>query len=107
MTDSQALFDSLSPEFFELDDVAVGRIFGATGLAVRGKIFAFVSSDGDLIAKVPFERASELEGEGVAMRKTMGGRTMKEWVSVQPDDFPIWRDVMHEAHEYVNEITPR
>lgn len=106
MQAAQEHFDSLTPEFLALPDVKVGRMFGTTGLGVRGKIFAFVGTDGDLIAKVGGPRANELVAEGVAVLKVMRDRAMKEWVSVDFADAPTWRDIIAEAHDYLDEITP-
>ena len=103
MQAATALFDDLAVEHLGRPHVTVGRMFASEGLAVSGKIFAFVGRDGRLILKVPLERAESLKGDGVAEAVTLGGRTMREWVGVPlPEDAPgPWPALMEEAHTYV------
>lgn len=103
---AHAIWDELVPRFVTLPDVALTRMFGTVGLGIRGKVFAFVGTDGDLIAKIGEERTAELEGDGVGERKVMRGRAMREWISVQIEQEEIWAELMDEARAFVDTITP-
>lgn len=103
---ARALFDDLAVAHLSRPHVSMGRMFASEGLAVHGKIFAFVGRDGRLILKLPLTRAEELKGKGATESVTLGGRTMREWVGVQlPDRQPgSWSGLMEEAHTYVAEL---
>ena len=100
------IFDGLTAQFTSLPDVALGRMFGTVGLGVRGKIFAFVGSGGDLIVKVGERRAAELVAVGTAERTVMRGREMREWLSLRIEQDELWAPLMSEAHDFVDTITP-
>lgn len=101
------IFDPLAESFLAEPGVDIGRMFGTDGLRVRGKIFAFVSSDGCLTVKVPEARASELVTHGQAVRMVMREREMREWVTVSPDaGEERWASLMAEAFAYLDSITP-
>ena len=85
---ARALFDDLAVDHLGRPHVTMGRMFASEGLAVHGKIFAFVGRDGRLILKLPLARAEELKGEGATESVTLGGRTMREWVGVPLPDPP-------------------
>lgn len=104
---AHAIWDELVPRFEAHDDVALTRMFGTVGLGIRGKVFAFVGADGDLVAKVGEARTAALEGDGVGERKVMRDRPMREWISLQIEQEEIWADVIDEAREFVDAITPR
>ena len=55
-------------------------MFGSEGLRVRGKVFAFVSSQGALTLKLPAERVDELDGARALERMVMRERPMREWL---------------------------
>jgi hypothetical protein len=103
---ARALFDDLAVDHLGRPHVTMGRMFASEGLAVHGKIFAFVGRDGRLILKLPLVRAEELKGKGATEPVTLGGRTMREWVGVQlPDRGPgSWAGLMEEAHAYVADL---
>ena len=103
---ARALFDDLAVDHLGRPHVTMGRMFASEGLAVHGKIFAFVGRDGRLILKLPLARADELKGEGATESVTLGGRTMREWVGVPlPDPQPgSWGRLMEQAHLYVAEL---
>ena len=87
----------------ERPDVGVGRMFGSEGYSVRGKLFAFVSTDGRLVVKLPGERIEQLGLDNMVMR----GRPMREWAAVPFDEgAERWRSVAEEAHAFVDSITP-
>jgi hypothetical protein len=105
-TAGKALFDDLAVAHLGRDHVTMGRMFSSEGLAVLGKIFAFVGRDGRLVLKLPLARAEALKDEGLTEAVVLGGRTMREWVSIGvPDPQPgAWPDLMDEAHSYVAEL---
>lgn len=101
------LLDRLAEDFPH--DVTLGTMFRSPGLRVGGRIFAFLGHGGELIVKLPADRAHELVTAGTAQRVTMGTRTMREWIELptQPDrdaTLTLWRTLAHEAHQYVNSL---
>jgi hypothetical protein len=81
-------------------EVAAGRIFSSAGLNVRGKYFA-VPRPNDLLLKLPATRVQQLIESGAGQAFTSGGRTMKEWVLVQPADEASCAAYMDEARVFV------
>ena len=78
-----------------------GKGFGSTGLKVDGKLFAFVSSKGQLVVKVPKERVDELIRAGQAEQFDPGhGRRMKEWAAIRSAHVD-WIELAKEAHRFV------
>ncbi len=78
-----------------------GKGFGSTGLKVNGKLFAFISSKGKFVAKLPKERVDELVNAGSGEHFDPGhGRLMKEWIAVDPGGAG-WVDLAREAHRFV------
>ncbi|GEP47602.1 hypothetical protein MSA03_11100 [Microbacterium saccharophilum] len=81
-------------------------MFGSEGLRIRGKVFAFVGHRGDLIAKLPEERVTELEASGQAERMVMRERMLREWVIVGVERGELWWPIVDEAFAFVDAITP-
>lgn len=112
MTDAEAvarahdIFDPIAAEYLSRPGVDFGSMFGSEGLRIRGKVFAFVGYRGSLVVKVPAARADALESAGDGERMEMRGRTMKEWVVLDPDRADRWAPVTAEAFAYVDELTP-
>ncbi len=105
---ARAQLDEVATEFLQQPDVDWGRIFGSTGLRVRGKVFAVANHAGELMVKIPEQRADELVGDGTARRMAMRGREMREWVTMPVEaGADSWRDLVGEAYRYLDEITPR
>jgi hypothetical protein len=78
-----------------------GKGFGSTGLKVNGKLFAFMSSKGKFVAKLPRERVDELVRAGTGEHFDPGhGRVMKEWVAVEPGRADLV-DLARAAHRFV------
>jgi hypothetical protein len=101
------LLEKLAGPYLAKPGVAWGRMFSTTGLSVRGKIFAVVNHDGNLMVKVPEARAGELTASGDATRMVMRGREMREWVEMTPAKGEAnWGALLAEAYAYVDEITP-
>lgn len=112
MTDAAAvaraheIFDPIVAEYLGRPGVDIGPMFGSEGVRIRGKVFAFVGHRGNLVVKVPAERADALEAAGDGERMHMRGRTMREWVVLDPDRADRWPAVTAEAFAYVDELTP-
>lgn len=77
-----------------------GKGFGSTGLKVNGKLFAFISSKGKFVAKLPRERVAELVSAGAEHFVPGHGRVMKEWVAVEPGRADLV-DLARAAHRFV------
>lgn len=83
--------------------VTSGRMFNGTGLRTAGGFFAFVSSVGRLVVKLPEDDAHAMIDAGDAAPVVMGKRTMREWVSLaQPRDGDLsgWRAALQAAHAF-------
>lgn len=79
-----------------------GKGFGSSGLRVRGKIFAMLSSGQQLVAKLPADRVDALLASGDGERYDPGhGRLMKEWVALKPSSSMEWLPLAREALEFV------
>ncbi|MBA2716805.1 MAG: MmcQ/YjbR family DNA-binding protein [Propionibacteriales bacterium] len=106
----QDLLDSLADRYLSLPDVTQERMFGSDGLAVRGKFFAFVGRDGQLILKLPADQAAALCTDDLCQPVQMGARKMREWISIaQPtagQDPSSWAAPLADAHAYVDRLTP-
>ena len=88
--------------------VVPGRMFNGDGVKVKGRFFAFIGRNGDLIAKIPAARVRELVAEQTGTSVVMGSRTMREWAR-----FPVeagvgtWSQVLEEAYQFVLAGAPR
>ncbi|MBO2455412.1 MmcQ/YjbR family DNA-binding protein [Actinomadura barringtoniae] len=103
------LLDRISEDYKDEPEVMMGTMFRSPGLRVGGKIFAFLGFEGQLIVKLPRERAVELVGAGTAEEVVMGTRRMREWISFPCGDdrdatLVLWRDVAQEAFTYVDSL---
>ena len=82
-----------------------GKGFGSSGLKLRGRLFAFVSSKGQLVVKVPKSRVEELVVAGAAEPFDPGhGRRMKEWAAIRSSSID-WVQMAREAHRFVKGAT--
>jgi len=78
-----------------------GKGFGSTALKVNGKLFAFISSRGNFVAKLSAERVETLVGSKAGKPFEPGpGRVMKEWLEVagRPTS---WLELAREAYRFV------
>lgn len=108
MTDRD-LLARVAEDFAQEPDVVMGTMFRSPGLRVGKKIFAFLGSQGQLIVKLPNDRAAQVVDEGIAERVVMGTRTMREWVAFPSEadsaaTLARWREVAREAHRYVDSL---
>jgi len=78
------------------DDVTVT----ATGLAVKGKLFAFPIDD-DLVVALPAGRAVDLVSRDVAAVHSADAPTGGAWVRI--DALDLWSELASEAHTFVGE----
>lgn len=78
-----------------------GKGFGAKALKIKGRIFAMLSSKGQLVVKLPAERVDALvkSGKGEYFEPARG-RVMKEWLVVGPPKAQ-WLTLAREACEFV------
>jgi len=82
-------------------EMARAQGFGSKGLKVARKLFAFRSSDGMLVVKLPNDRVDALASSGQGKRFDPGhGRVMKEWVAVDVGSKPLWLRLAREALEF-------
>ncbi len=86
-------------------DVAVGagrkKGFGASALAVRGRIFAMLASGDRFVVKLPKTRVEELVAAGAGAPFDSGrGRVMKEWLVVA-ERGADWQELAEEARAFV------
>ena len=103
------VFGVLAAEWAGRDGVTLGTMFGAPGLRVRGKVFAFRGGDGRLIVKLPPARVAQVEESGSGRRVAMGGRVMREWIECPLGDgehgssagMSRWRELAQESHDDV------
>ena len=81
--------------------IETGRMFGAKGLKISGKVFA-MEVKGQLVVKLPGARASELAKSGAAKLFDPGhGRLMKEWVEVASNSKLDWLELAKESFAYL------
>jgi hypothetical protein len=81
-----------------------GKGFGSNGLKVNGKMFAFLSSKGAFVVKLPRERAGKLIAARHAVAFDAGrGREMKEWIAVRSPAVR-WASLAKEARDFVGKV---
>lgn len=101
---SQDLFNMLAAEYEARSGVSRDAMFGSLGLQYSGKFFAFVGSRGQLVLKLPAERAAALVNAGTASVVRAGRNPTREWVGVPPPHDPAdagaWRTLLAEAYRY-------
>ncbi|WP_315551724.1 hypothetical protein [Microbacterium aurum] len=100
------VFDPIAQRLQSRPDVDMGPMFGVEGLRVRGKVFACIGYDADLMLKLPRERVDALESAGLARRVVMRERAMKEWAYVDASHAELWEGLVAEALAFVDDITP-
>jgi len=104
-SDADARFAAVAGAFRGEPDVGLpgdGKGFGSSGLRVRGKIFAMLSSGQQLVAKLPADRVDALLASGDGEPYDPGhGRLMKEWVALKPSSSMEWLPLAREALEFV------
>jgi TfoX/Sxy family transcriptional regulator of competence genes len=79
------------------------REFGSSGLKIKGKVFAMVSSNGDFVVRLPRERVDKLVASGEATRfdPRRNGRLMRGWAVMAPTSKTDWSQLAREAKIFV------
>ncbi len=81
-----------------------GKGFGSSGLRVRGKVFAMLSSHQQFVVKLPAERVNALVASGDGERYDPGhGRLMKQWLALKPSSEIAWLLLAREAVAWVGD----
>jgi len=95
-----ALYDLVS-ELPARPPVTQGRMFNGDGLRVRGRMFAFIGRNGDLVVKLPEPRVRHLVDQHAGRPVVMGARTMREWARF-PAEAGVgrWSEMLEEAYGY-------
>jgi hypothetical protein len=102
----QADFDRLAASLskdprVDPPEMAKAKGFGSKGLKVRRRMFAFFSSKGELVFKLPAARVEALVAAGRGHRFDPGhGRLMKEWLAVDGGTRAGWTRLAQEALEF-------
>lgn len=85
--------------------ISPGKMFGAVGLKVNGKVFAMYVK-GKFVAKLPKGRVESLVSSGSGEYFDPGhGRPMKEWVALGGER-SRWVDLAREARAFVKGVRP-
>ncbi len=96
-------FENIAAAMMDEEGIMRGRMFGAEGLKIRGKVFA-MKVDGELVVKLSPARADAVVQSGEARRFDPGhGRPMKQWVSLPPNASLDWLQLAREARQVVAE----
>jgi hypothetical protein len=98
--DPERAFADLARSFLERPGISEGKAFHATALKVEDKIFAMLV-DGRLVVKLPVDRCVDLVAADHAVPFESGGRRMKEWVVIAPEEQERWPDYAEEALGFV------
>ncbi len=95
----QALLDELAAA---LTGIERSPMFGSSGVRRDGQLLAFVGRAGDLVVRVPADRAQALLDAGQADEVRMGRGTAREWVAVPrpTDGDEPWRELLDAAYAY-------
>lgn len=104
MNDAREVFERAAAPVRSLPGVSDGTGFGSsTGLRTCGKIFAFVSRDGELVVKLPRAVVDALVARGHAQRFDPGhGRRMNEWAAIALAHRRTWARRIGEAKVFVD-----
>ena len=81
-------------------------MFGSEGLRIRGKVFAFIASGGELLVKVPEARADELVAAGTARPHGHARAHHAGVVTVDPGRPSTGHPSSPSRSRYVDELTP-
>ena len=96
----QALLDELAAG---LDGITRSPMFGSSGVRRNGLLLAFVGRAGDLVVRVPPDRAQDLLAGGRAREVRMGRGAAREWIGVPlpaDGDPATWRELLEAAHAH-------
>jgi len=99
----QRLLDDLATAYLDHPDVDRGAMFGSQALRVLGKVFAFIGSEGELVVKVPAERATVLIEDGTAARIRIGRNPAREWIGVPVAATDRWSGLLAQSLRHVSQ----
>ncbi len=85
------------------DEPSKKRKFGSSGLRIKGKVFAMMSSNGEFVVKLSRERVDRMVASGEAARfdPRRNGHVMKEWAVIAPTSKTKWLEVAREAKNFI------
>jgi hypothetical protein len=99
--DAEGALDELRLQFLERPHVDEGRMFSTKGLRYRGKFFAALTRDHQLLVKLPEARVTELIDDGVGRPFDPGrGSPMREWALVPLASADRWAAIAEEAFAF-------
>ena len=104
--ESDAVFRDIVASYGGAPAVGTKRMFGATALMVDGKMAAFVTNEGELVAKLPAAAIARLADAGHGAPMVMNGRAMREWFAVPRSPEVDWFALADEAVTYVRSLEP-
>jgi len=102
--EAERLFERLAGPYLEEPAVSRGTGFGGSaGLRVKGRIFAMLDREGQLVVKLPAQRVDQLvdSGAGARFSPRRDSRLMKEWATVPLDHSREWEQLVSEAFQFV------
>lgn len=99
MSPEQA-FETLVQSYKGQSNITSGKMFASHGLKVKGKIFAMLYK-GELVVKLPAERADLLVSARKGEYFRLGKRVMKEWIVLHTPPGAEWRKIADEARQFV------
>jgi hypothetical protein len=101
--DSAAFFWAAAGPVLSTAGVERGTMMGLPCLRSNGVFFASCDrSSGDLILKLPEERAQTLITAAIGEPFAPAGRTFRQWVRVGDRDERRWRALIAEARTFAN-----
>jgi hypothetical protein len=103
MNENESLFWELAEPLLAQDDnLTKSTMMGFPCLRVNGDFFASVHhKTGDLIVKLPADRALDLIETEVGEPFAPNGRRFKEWISISNRDTDLWLHLINEARKFV------
>lgn len=98
---AESTFESIAERLLREPGTELRSAFHSPGLRVGGKIFAMLV-DGALVVKLPAGRCAELVAAGAGRPFESGGRSMREWVAVDPARADGWPALAEDAMAHVD-----
>lgn len=94
-------YATVAEHYAHATGVETGRMFGADGLKISGKVFA-MEVKGQLVVKLPAQRATNLvAARGARLFDPGHGRLMKEWIEVDTNSKLDWLALAQESFTFV------
>jgi hypothetical protein len=103
---AEGAFDEVRVRFLGRPHVDEGRMFRTRGLRYRGKFFAALSRDDQLLVKLPEARVTELITTGVSLPFDANkGTPMREWTLVPLASVDHWNGIAEEAFAFAESLS--